>query len=78
MSFHELIGATVPGHRQAPVAHNHAVADAIRYSDHADIRIRLPKTKGRHASTDEEIEQYRPLALGAQQRIVLECGLASR
>jgi integrase len=38
--------------------------------------IKLPKTKGHHNWTDEEVEQYRAFwALGTQQRLVMEFAL---
>jgi integrase len=42
----------------------------------AGIRIKLPKSKGHHTWTDDEIEQYRNhWRLGTQQRLVMEFAL---
>jgi hypothetical protein len=39
----------------------------------AGLAIKLPKTKGHHTWTDDEIEQYRAYwPLGTQQRLVME------
>jgi hypothetical protein len=46
-------------------------------ADLADIAgIKMPKTKGHHTWTDEEIAQYRAhWPLGTQQRLVMEFAL---
>jgi Phage integrase family len=42
----------------------------------AGIRIKLPKSKGHHTWTDDEIEQYRAYwMVGTQQRLVMEFAL---
>jgi integrase len=42
----------------------------------AGIRIKLPKSRGHHTWTDDEIEQYRAYwMLGTQQRLVMEFAL---
>ena len=45
----------------------------------ASLHIRLPKTKGHHAWSDDEIAQYRDYwPLGTQQRLVMEFALVDR
>jgi integrase len=53
-----------------------AVPSMRRDDPTVGIRIRLPKSKGHHTWTDDEIEQYRAYwPLGTQQRLVMEFAL---
>jgi integrase len=53
-----------------------AVPTMLKVDPTAGITVKVPKTRGHHSWTDDEIAQYRAhWALGTQQRLVLEFAL---
>jgi integrase len=54
----------------------HGIPTMLAADPTAGIKVKLPKTKGHHTWTDDEIEQYRAhWPLGTQQRLVMEFAL---
>jgi integrase len=55
-----------------------AVPTMLKVDPTVGIKVKLPKSKGYHSWTDEEIAQYRAYwPLGTQQRLVMEFALAT-